>query len=272
MAKNKNIKKVVAKNGEVRYYLNGKRLRNKSGRTKWVKQNTNLLKENYSDKEFSSLKALQKYNEGYKFNGKSIQFVYVQLLKKLGVPFTNIKNNDLATIQDETGKPRFKNFVEVLRSIDEQAKKDIKFLQFCAEVGLPNFRNRDFDTFNDNRIKNIVDLIELLDSKSFKYYTLVVYDIKGNMARGRVDALLKIRDFEIFVGNKIQEIASNSAFMRFCYNYNLDIPKREILIDLSDINPDKKLQDFFTNKSSNEGNTIFIKDKYKDVEIEINFS
>ena len=67
-------------------------------------------------------------------------YIYVELLKKLAVPISQAKNKDLATIINADGKPLFANFMDVLKMIDNKAKSDKKFLQFCSEVGLPNYR------------------------------------------------------------------------------------------------------------------------------------
>ncbi len=273
MAKSKKIKRVVVRSGEVRYYRNGKRLKNKTGQRKWIKDNQSVNPQELTKKEQTSLKAVKKYNDGYKFNGWPIQSIYVELLKKLAVPISQAKNKDLATIINADGKPLFANFMDVLKMIDNKAKSDKKFLQFCSEVGLPNYRNRNADTFKDNKIKSVVDFVDLLDSDGFKTYTLEIYDTFGDSHRGRVRGILALRDFEIMVGERIQKVANNSAFLRFCYDYHLNIPKREIFIDLSDINEDKDLEDYVNEaKNKSQGTSININNKYKDVLIEIMFS
>ena len=272
MAKNKTLKRVLTKTGEVRYYQGNKRLKNKTGQRKWVKQNSNADLQTYSKSELRSLQALKRYNEAYKFNGIQIQPIYIELLKKLSVPISKAKNKDLSTLVDKKGNKIFNNFIDIIRMIDAKAKSDKKFLQFCTEVGLPNYRKRDYKTFKDNSIRTIVDFIDLLNTESLKNYTFVVIDPQGDEHRGRVKAVLALRDFEIFVGEEIQKVAKNSAFLRFCYDYTLDIKKRIILVDLTDRNELKDLQDYVTNEDNNKGDTTSISDKYKDVDIEISFS
>jgi hypothetical protein len=272
MAKNKTLKRTITKTGEVRYYEGPKRLKNKAGQRKWIKANTNAPVQSLTKSEQRSLKAIQRYNESWKFNGVQIQPIYIQVLKKLKVPLNKAKNKDLATLNfSKDGKP-FTNWSAVLRLIDIKAKSDKKFFKFCTEVGLPNYRKRDYETFKDNTIKNIVDFIELINTESLKNYTLVVIDPQGDEQRGRVKAILALRDFEIMVGEALNEVAKNSAFMKFCYSYNLDIKKREILVDLTDRNELKDLQDYVTKDDTNKGDTLSISDKYKDVDIEIQFS
>jgi uncharacterized membrane protein YkgB len=84
------------------------------------------------------------------------------------------------------------------------------------------------------------------------------------------------------IGENIKKLVSNSAFLRFCYDYLSDVEKREITIDLTNLFPNEDELDPETNKSlawyvNNSGGTgpkqsIVIDDKYKDCEIEINFS
>jgi len=272
MAKNKTLKRIVTKTGEVRYYQGPKRLKNKAGQRKWVKANSSAPAQTYTKNELRSLQALKRYNEAWKFNGIQIQPIYIELLKKLAVPISKAKNKDLSTLVDKKGNKIFNNFVDVIRMIDAKAKSDKKFLQFCTEVGLPNYRKRDYKTFKDNTIRSIVDFIDLLNTESLKNYTLVVWDPQGDEHRGRVKAILALRDFEIMVGEAIQSVAKNSAFLRFCYDYTLNIKKREIMVDLTDRKELKDLQDYITNEGNNKGDTTSISDKYNDVDIEISFS
>lgn len=272
MAKNKTLKRIITKTGEIRYYQGPKRLKNKAGQRKWVKANTNAPIQSFTKSEQRSLKALQRYNEAWKFNGVQIQPIYIALLRKLKVPISKAKNKDLSTLVNKDGTQKFKQWQDVLRMIDTMAKSKKKYLQFCTDVGLPNYRGRDFETFKDNKIRTIVDFLDLLNTEEFRNYNLVVYDPQGDEHRGRVAGLLAIRTFEIEVGEEIQRIAKNSAFMRFCYDYKLDIKKREIFIDLTDQNERKDLEDFINESDTKAKDSITIEGKYKDVIIEIQFS
>ena len=114
MAKNKTLKRVLTKTGEVRYYQGNKRLKNKTGQRKWVKQNSNADLQTYSKSELRSLQALKRYNEAYKFNGIQIQPIYIELLKKLAVPISKAKNKDLSTLVDKKGNKIFNNFIDII--------------------------------------------------------------------------------------------------------------------------------------------------------------
>ncbi len=277
MAKKTIIKRIVAKNGEVRYYQNGKRITSKKGARAFIKQNPNAKP--LSDREKRSQKALKNYQKGFKFKGQSIQQVYVDLLEKFGIlTKKNIKNNDLSTLTTPSGKPLFNSFEEIKKFIDDKAKRDPLAFQFCVEKGLPNFRGRDFNSFANNRLTNIVDIVDLLDSQSYKNYTLSVIDETGDEQRGRVKGLLALRDFEIRVGSELQKLVPNSAFMRFCYDYKVDFKSRTITIDLTDLKPEdskneKNIEDYVKeSQGTGPKQKLFIEDKFKDVEIEIDFS
>lgn len=291
MAKKRIIKRIVTKTGEVRYFENGKRITAKKGARLFIKQNPNAKP--LSDREKRSQKALKNYQKGWKFKGQSIQEFYVTILDRLGViNKNNIKDNDLFNIF-ENGKRKFNNFEDIQKEIDEGTKPNKKdtpeererkkgLFQFCTEKGLPGYRGRDFESFANNRLTNIVDIVELLNTTTFKYYNFLVIDRQGDLSVGRIKALLSLRDFEIYIGENIKKLVSNSAFLRFCYNYQTDVEKREITIDLTNQFPNQDELDPKTNKSlawyiNNSGGTgpkqsIVIDDKYKDCEIEINFS
>jgi hypothetical protein len=290
MAKNKIIKRILAKDG-VRYYQNGKRINAKKGARAFIKQNPTAKP--LSDREKRSQKALKNYNKGFKFKGQSIQEYYVTILDALGIlDKKNIKDNDLFNVF-ENGKRKFEDFGELKKFIKnestpdekdtpEQREAKKKLFQFCTEKGLPGYRGRDFETFANNRLNNIVDIVELLNISTFKYYNFLVIDRQGDLNIGRIRGLLALRDFEIYIGENIKKLVSNSAFIRFCYNYLTDVEKREITIDLTNLFPNEDELDSQTFKSlgwyvNNSGGTgpkqsIVIDDKYKDCEIEINFS
>jgi len=291
MAKNKFIKRVLLKNGEIRYFQNGKRISAKLGVRKFIKQNPNV--EPLSDREKRSQKALLNYKKGFKFKGRSIQEYYITILDRLKViSRKNIKDNDLYNIF-ENGKRKFENFEDLSKFIkekitpketDTKEEKEFKkgLFQFCSEKGLPGYRGRDYETFANNRLSNIVDIVDLLNTKTFKYYNFHIIDRQGDLIVGRILGLLALRDFEIYIGENIKKLVSNSAFVRFCYNYQADVEKRIITIDLTDKYPSKDEFDYKKLKSlswyvENSGGTgakqsIIINDKYKDCEITIEFS
>ena len=285
MAKKKSIiKRIVTRTGVVRYYENGKQINLLSGRKKFLKQNPNVAKGSLTDAEKKSLNRLKKaketYKKGWKFKGVAkVPFAYVDILTKLAIinPKT-IKDKDLYNVF-ENGKRKFKNFEDIKKLIDEEAKNEPLVFQWCNEVGLPNYRGRDFDTFTNNRIQNIVDIVDLLNSTAYKRFTLIVIDTQGDMHVGRVLGLLALRDFEIKVGTEIQALVNNSAFMRFCYDYKIILEKKEIVIDLTDMHPkgsktqDMTLKYYVDNAQGTQAKEqLLIKGKYKDVEITIEFS
>ena len=269
--RNVNIKRIVTKSGQVRYYANGKRLKERIGRKKYVKQNPDLPLNQLTESEKKSAKGLKRYNDSWKFNGRQIQPIYIEVLRQLGVPFGKAKNKDIATIKDENGEILYKRWYTVLRAIAEKAKKSKEFLRFLVEKGLPNYRGRDYETFKDNRVKNITDLSDLLDAEVFKNYTLVVTDEQGDEHRGRVKGLLAVRDFEINVGEDIMKLSSNSAFMNFEYSYTLNITQRELRINLQKTNKYKELSDYLT-RAYDPKESIDVNDLWENVDLEIMFS
>ena len=281
MANKKIIKRIVTKTGNVRYYANGKQITLKSGRSRFLKQNPNIAKGSLSDAEKKSLqrskKAKETYNKGWKFKGVAkVPFAYVDILTKLAIinP-SKVKDNDLFNVF-ENGKRKFKNFEDIKKLIDARAKKSPLVFQWCNEVGLPNYRGRDFDTFANNKIENIVDIVKLLDSTAYNRFKFYVTDADGDLQSGRVLGLLALRDFEIDVGSQLQKLVPNAAFIKFCYDYTIQYEKKEIQIDLTDMHPEDyfKSLEWYVDNSQGTGakEQLIINDKYKDVEITIQFS
>ena len=232
MANKKIIKRIVTKTGNVRYYANGKQITLKSGRSRFLKQNPNIAKGSLSDAEKKSLqrskKAKETYNKGWKFKGVAkVPFAYVDILTKLAIinP-SKVKDNDLFNVF-ENGKRKFKNFEDIKKLIDARAKKSPLVFQWCNEVGLPNYRGRDFDTFANNKIENIVDIVKLLDSTAYNRFKFYVTDAQGDLQSGRVLGLLALRDFEIDVGSQLQKLVPNAAFIKFCYDYTIQYEKKK---------------------------------------------
>jgi hypothetical protein len=281
MANKKIIKRIVTKTGNVRYYANGKQITLKSGRSRFLKQNPNIAKGSLSDAEKKSLqrskKAKETYNKGWKFKGVAkVPFAYVDILTKLAIinP-SKVKDNDLFNVF-ENGKRKFKNFEDIKKLIDARAKKSPLVFQWCNEVGLPNYRGRDFDTFANNKIENIVDIVKLLDSTAYNRFKFYVTDAQGDLQSGRVLGLLALRDFEIDVGSQLQKLVPNAAFIKFCYDYTIQYEKKEIQINLTDMHPEDyfKSLEWYVDNSQGTGakEQLIINDKYKDVEITIQFS
>lgn len=281
MANKKIIKRIVTKTGNVRYYANGKQITLKSGRSRFLKQNPNIAKGSLSDAEKKLLqrskKAKETYNKGWKFKGVAkVPFAYVDILTKLAIINPNkVKDNDLFNVF-ENGKRKFKNFEDIKKLIDARAKKSPLVFQWCNEVGLPNYRGRDFDTFANNKIENIVDIVKLLDSTAYNRFKFYVTDAQGDLQSGRVLGLLALRDFEIDVGSQLQKLVPNAAFIKFCYDYTIQYEKKEIQIDLTDMHPEDyfKSLEWYVDNSQGTGakEQLVINDKYKDVEITIQFS
>jgi hypothetical protein len=285
MAKNKNIKRIVTKAGQVRYYGDGKRLKDKVGKSRFVKQNKTLPVQEYTPGELRSLRALKTYQEGYKFNGISIKKIYVELLAKMGFKdaiknIDKLKNRDLSNLKDKDGNKVFPRgyFEEVLRMIDARAKVDRSFFTFATKKGMPGYRDRDFDTFKDNRVQSVIDFIELLNSDNFKNYKLEVTDSQGDAHYGRTAGLLAIRDFEIMVAERVKSVAKNIALIQFNYNYRLDIKNKTILLDLREkIGVENETLEEQVKRLQNENSTNS-KDKpevnnvFNDVEITLMFS
>jgi len=285
MAKNKVLKRIVTKGGQVRYYSDGKRLKDKTGKSKFVKENPSLPKPEYTKGELRSLQALKTYNNRYKFQGEFVKKIYIELLSKSGFDkaikkLNKSKNRDLSQLKDSKGKKVFPkgNWDEVLRTIDAEAKTNKAFFEFASKKGMPDYRGRDFDSFKDNKVASVIDFIELLKSNNFKSYDLEVTDMQGDAVYGRTAGLLAVRDFEIEVGNRVKQIANNIALIQFNYNFRLDIPNKTILLDLREktgveTEPlEQQVLRLQSDNNTNEKDKPEINNLFNDVDITLMFS
>jgi hypothetical protein len=285
MAKNKVLKRIVTKTGQVRYYQDGKRLKEKTGKRKFVKENPNLPFKEYTQGELRSLKALQNYQEGYKFKGVSVKKIYIELLSKMGFDksikkLNKSKNRDLSELKDSKGKKVFPKgyFEEVLRTIDAEAKVNKSFFEFATKKGMPDYRGRDYDSFKDNKVESVIDFIELLNSDNFKSWKLEVTDMQGDLVTGRTNGLLAIRDFEIEIGDRVKSVAKNIALIQFNYNYRLDIKNKTILLDLREKTGveteslEQQVLRLQSENSTNEKDKPEVNNIFNDVEITLMFS
>jgi hypothetical protein len=285
MAKNKVIKRIVTKAGQVRYYQDGKRLKEKTGKSKFVKQNQDLSFREYTPGELRSLKALKTYQEGYKFKGISVKKIYIEILNEMGFDkaikkLNKSKNRDISELKDSKGKKVFPKgyWSELLKKIDAEAKTNKSFFEFVSKKGMPEYRGRDFETFKDNKVESVIDFIELLNSENFKSWKLEVTDMQGDLVTGRTKGLLAVRDFEIEIGDRVKSVAKNIALIQFNYNYRLDIKNKTILLDLREKTGyqyptlEQEVKRLQSENSTNEKDKPEVNDLFNDVNITLMFS
>lgn len=260
------ITKKILPNGEVRYYKNGKLLSNSIGRRLWVKQNQDADKSEFTPDELRNLKALQVHKKNWKFKGFSnVQYAIVDLLHAFGViDKDNVPDKDLYNLFDSNGKRLFNDYKDIIDEVNRLTKK-AKF-EWSDASGLKDFRGR-------KETQSIVDIIELLDSENYKYYNFIVTDTNGKIHTGRINGIIVIQKFETMVTSIVKNNIDNSAFIRFKYQYKVDTKKRTIKLSIKDLKPKKSLEKL-VKEAENTGpkQTLTIRNKYKDVIIEIFFS
>jgi hypothetical protein len=267
MAKKRiNIKKIIQKNGVVRYFKDGRFISNSIGRRLWVKQNQNLSEDKFTDKEKKNLRALKQYQKNYKFKGvANVPYAIVDLLHQLNIiDKDNLKNNDLANATNSSGKKLFKDYNEVL-DLFKKKLSEISF-QWVNEKGLEDYRGR-------TEVQSIVDILNLLDSPNYKYYKFIVIDPEGRQHSGRVKGSVALSEFETMVTTIVKDGIDNSAYVKFTYTYKVDFPKKVLYIDLTDLKPSKSLETI-VEEAENTGakQTLTIRGKYKHCVITIMFS
>ena len=100
----------------------------------------------------------------------------------------------------------------------------------------------------------------------------MIYDTQGDEILGRTLGLLALKYFEIKVGTDIQKFLNNSAYLRFCYRYEVMLETKTIFIDLTDINPTLDLTSYFFGENTSAKQSVMIKGKYRDCIIQVDFS
>jgi hypothetical protein len=267
MAKrNDKIIKKILPNGDIEYYRGGKKLLKSVGRRLWLLQQQKTGEKPFTRKELNNQKKSNEFEKNWKFKGfPNVSYAIVDILDAFGIiDKNNVPNKDLYNVLDANGNRLFNNYKDILDEVKRITSKTT--FQWDNQVGLPGYRNR-------QDAQNIVDIIDLLDSPNYRYYKFIVYDDKNVKHEGRVHGLLAVQKFETMITSVIKDKIDNSAFVKFSYRYKVDPAKKTITLSLKDIDKKNTLEKI-VKKAEGTGakQTITIRNKYKDVVIEIKTS
>ena len=238
MAKQKKsiISRKLAKNNQIYYFENGKRLSVKSGASKFVKTFFNQIdpaklseqelksyrSKKGADKSRSAIK--EEASQRLRFKGRFVPKYLQRLLveQKLIDP----KEREIRREYTEA-----KNFGDFLKEIKSLVPKTAFLRQ--SEWGLPS-QKRDRTTF-----ESVIDIVETIESDAlFSSLKLNVIDDKGELITNRVDALETIRDWEIQTLYDIMKLGDNPAYTKFSHYGNINIEDGTLTIDLNESDED----------------------------------
>jgi hypothetical protein len=228
MAKRKTqspIKRITAKNGQIYYFKNGKRLSEKKGASEFVKTFFSQIDpKKLSPKELQSFKGKQATSSRLRFKGRFVpKYLQTFLVEQ------KLINPNETEIRREFTEAR--DFGDFLRDIKSFVPKTVFLPQ--TEWGLPNSK-RERATF-----ESVIDIVENIQSDPlFSSLDLMVIDTDGTAWIDKMKALDAIRDWEIDQIDEILKDGGNPAYTKFAHYGKIDIENGVLTINLNESDAD----------------------------------
>lgn len=252
MKKQKQVKRVVSKNGQIRFYQDGKRLTDKKAveiLSKQSKERQRRAKESAKELLYYKGKALSK-SDSY--------------LLRLALQEKVKDEKRLDKIQRNDGTKFFRTKAELNRLIDQQAKSLKNF--FVTE-------NVYLDT-KDGKSGKIskrgsMDLGEFLLKGAFSQFKVTLIDDNFQYHRGKVSVMSAIADFELRIMMAVTEADQNmGVHVTFDYRFEVSTTLRTIIIDITPEDP-SPMSMVIQDAVDSQQNVITF---WKDVTIRIGYS
>jgi hypothetical protein len=225
---------VTTKKGVVAYYFEGgKRISEKKGKKKWIKDNFESLDKPYSKNlptltanEQKTFKRRKAQVDLFTYKGKKIKKLQSELLKATGTLPSDSKIKEITQLKDDRGNQLFRTFGEFEQAF-EREKRGISQTQFESFYGAAGYRGR---TENESAI-SVLDSLAIIGYDGWK---LVVVTEDGEEVRGLENGMEAIREFEEYTLEDLEGEFSNLAGVSFRYVLNWDFNQKEITIFLED--------------------------------------
>ena len=239
MAKRKNttLKKVIAKNKQVYYYKNGKRISAEQGKR--------IEAQTFAKRSEAAKKAAA---NTYKYQGRPIPRIYAKLLSKIFTKGDLLQTMDLSKWKDPaTGKQLFPRYSDIQKNIDNASKADSDIFRLLTEMGY----------FKDKQGRTaLIDICEIILQKEYDKFKFILIDEDGNETRGRVSVCNALRQFEEFVTTDIRAaLGMNVIKTYFDYSPNYDFSKKIFKVDVTDLNPKISIEEI-VNRGVDKNNTL----------------
>jgi hypothetical protein len=272
MAKRKNtqLKRVLAKSGQVYFFKGGKRIAKKKGEklfTKEILKGQTQVPRNLTPQEELFLKRSKAAKKAaantYKFKGRPIPRIYAVLLQKLFPKGDFLKTMDLSQWKKPNGEPIFKRFSDIQRNIDNASKQDSEIFRLLTEMGY--FKDKEGRTA-------LIDICEIIQQKEYDKFKFILIDAQGDEVTGRVAVCTAIRDFEVDVTTDIKNaLGMNVVKTYFDYSPNYDFTNKIFTLDIQDQDPDISVDEIV---QAQKGELLLPnkKNKYKNVYITFSVS
>ena len=278
MTKQQNFKRIIAKNGQIYYYKNGKRLSTKKGLKSFAKSiystdaaavplDFNKEERKYFNRLYAARQSAQ---DRYTFQGKPIQRAYALLMQKI-YPNIDMNIRDLNKwTNPDTGKPLFSRYSDILRTVNTASMSSQDIFDFASKKGI--FKK-------DNQNVTIIDIADLLKDKAYNSYKITVIATDGEEVTGRKTAMTYLKNFETAITEAVRASnPSTGVLARFNYTPKYDFVKKTITINLQDQNSDEDVAEVLSTQPDylqtniQKGKNTFTVDKFPDVEIQLFYS
>lgn len=220
--------------GPVAYYFqNGKRISDKKGASKWIKQNYEEIntappfrKPILTLQEQRSLSAARVQKNLFSYKGRKIKKIESELLKATGDIPKGTKPGDIRTIVDENGKQRFPDYGTWAQQFDA-TKNALKtnLALHESKLGGAGFRYR-----SDHQ--SIQTLLESIGIIGYDGWKLMVIDGQ-DVASGKVEGMELLKEYELREMDAAQEDNENVAMMTFTYEVQYDFTTKTVIVDTS---------------------------------------
>ena len=215
------------------YFEGGKRISEKKGKKKWIKDNFESLDKPYSKNlptltanEQKTFKRRKAQVDLFTYKGKKIKKLQSELLKATGTLPSDSKIKEITQLKDDRGNQLFRTFGEFEQAF-EREKRGISQTQFESFYGAAGYRGR---TENESAI-SVLDSLAIIGYDGWK---LVVVTEDGEEVRGLENGMEAIREFEEYTLEDLEGEFSNLAGVSFRYVLNWDFNQKEITIFLED--------------------------------------
>ena len=212
------IKRVVAANGQVLYFKSGKRIPAKKGAKLFVKENAQQIRggsiplDLLTKQEQLSYQGQNRASKYWRYKGRILPNPF-GILDASFSGRTQGGSKELSNIIDMERLERFYK-VALLGSEQTFIKRD--------EAG-------ELSYYKSNITGHIADVINLVQGKTYKGYTLTVIDEQGN-ALDKNEGLEAMREFE---ARNVEQLTDRDAGIAFDYYIKIDVATMQIVVYLS---------------------------------------
>jgi hypothetical protein len=236
MKKSNTIKRtlVQTKKGVKAYYFkNGKRIKDASGRLKWVKQNYEVVDRPYAKTPVNlTADEIKTYNrkksqaELYRYKGKPVDKLKAEFLKSMNLIRKDDKERDILKLTDQKGNRLFDSYGK-FENVFEQIKADKFTTSFESLMGAEGWRGR-------TSMQSAISVVEGLNIIGYGGWKLEITLPTGEIIRGKEKGFEAIKNFEEEITAMMVAENENVSAVSFTYSFDWDFVNKIISINLWD--------------------------------------